>query len=518
MYDTASSRWTELDGERQGLIRRCESYAMFTIPKLCLPQGYNQNNDELQHDYQAVGAQCVNHLSNKLMLALFAPSRPFFRLDPSEVLQKQLAEMKISEDELAALLSVAEHKAVKILDQRSIRPKLYDVTKHLIVTGNCLKILDSATKGTKRGAKGMRVLGIKNYCVKRDADGDVMEIVTKEQVPAKALAEDIRVYMGGRLVTTGHDDKVEMYRWIRRRPDGDYEMTLWVNDVCIMMNKYMGKWTAEKLPYRAVTWDLASGDDYGTGLVEDYAGDFASLSILSKSTIQAAVLASEFRWLVNPAGMTSVDDFEKSANGAAIPGQQGDITLLASGTGAVLQSNIAIASEYINRIGRGFLLASAVTRKAERVTAEEIRMTAEELETGLGGAYSRVAVDVQVPLAYWLMEQAGSPIKGTDVQPTIITGLAALSRSGDRDNLVLFLQDCTMLGSLPPQIAGRLNIDVITAQFAAARGLVAAQYVKPEAQFKQEQAQEQERAIALANAQAQGQAQAEAQAAAATQG
>src|SRR5690606_40756446 len=103
----------------------------------------------------------------------------------------------------------------------------------------------------------------------------------------------------------------------------------------------------EKLPYRAVTWDLAAGDDYGTGLVEDYDGDFQALSLLSEATIQAAILASEFRWLVNPAGQTSVEDFVASPNGAAIPGQHGDIELISSGVEGTLQTNLNIQQLYI---------------------------------------------------------------------------------------------------------------------------------------------------------------------------
>lgn len=497
MTNTASGRWNELDGERQSLIKRCESYAGFTLPKICLPNGYNQNSDELQHDFQSVGAQAVNHLSNKLMLALFAPSRPFFRLDPSDALKASLSSLKITEDELAARFSIAEHDAVKVLDQRSIRPKLYDAMKHIIITGNALLCLDKQRKGP-----GMRVLGIKSFVVQRDADGCVLEIVLKETVKCKALKADIRQYLGTQCPTDPNHD-VSMYRWIRRREDGDYEMDLWVNDVPIRLLRYQGKWTEEKMPYRPITWDLASGDHYGTGLVEEYAGDFASLSMLSESTIKAAILASEFRWLVNPAGMTNADDFEKSENGAALPGQDGDIHLVSSGTGAVLQSNIAISQEYINRIGRGFLLQSVTTRHAERVTAEEIRMQAEELETGLGGAYSRIAVDVQVPMAYWLMDQNGSPIEGKQVQPTIVTGLAALSRAGDRDNLILFLGDVTTLSQLPPDLRMRLKEGSIISQFAAARGLAATNYLLSDQEYEQVKQADEQRQLQLANAQAQ---------------
>lgn len=478
MYNTsASGRWNELDAERQSLILRCEKYAAFTIPKVCLVNGYNQETHELQHDYQSLGAQCSNHLCNKLVLALFAPSRPFFRLDPSDNLLAKMAEMQMTDEDLTQQLSAAEHKAVRELDRRAIRPKMYDAMKHIIITGNALMILDK---------KNMRVLGLKNYVVKRGVDGEVLELIVKESVDKLSLDPKVVEELGVKL-NCDTKGKVDLYKWIKKREDGDYEMTVWVNAEQLS-DKFNGKWPEEKMPYRAITWDLASGDDYGTGLVEDYAGDFAALSIMSQATVQSAILASEFRWLCNPAGMTSADDFQNSNNGDALSGVAGDITLVQSGNNSNLEVNIRIAQQYITRIGQGFLLHSAVTRQAERVTAEEVRLTAEELETSLGGAYSRVAVDVQIPMAYWLMEMSGNKIAGTDIEPTIVTGLAALSRAGDRDNLMLFLQDQTILATLPPELRARMRIGVIQAAFATARGLLVSKYLLTEAEFQQQQA------------------------------
>ena len=483
---TASGRWSKLDGERQSFIVRCEKYAAFTIPKICLPNGYNQESVELQHDYQSLGAQVVNHLSNKLMLALFAPSRPFFRLDPTDKLKAEMDANGMTGEDLANALSQAEHSAVAELDRRSIRPKMYDGVKNIIVTGNGLLILNK---------DAMRVLGIKNYCVKRGVDGEVLEIVVKERVARESLDPAIIEELGTKLTCV--DDHVELFKWIKKNEkDSGYTMTTWVN-LDKLSAKYEGKWTAEKMPYRAITWDLASGDDYGTGLVEDYAGDFAALSIMSQATVQAALLASEFRWLVNPAGMTQPEDFEKSENGAALAGVNGDITLVQSGVASNLQGNLEIAKMYINRIGAGFLLQSAVTRHAERVTAEEIRMTAEELENSLGGAYSRIAVDIQIPLAYWLMAMTGKKIAGTDIEPTIVTGLAALSRSGDRDNLVLFFQDVAMFDNLSPDTRARMKMSPIYASLASARGLATGTYLLTEAEFQQQEQLKLERNMAM---------------------
>lgn len=489
--DTAESRWGTLTGQRRSFMQRCEAYASYTIPKLCLPDGYDQSNMELKHDYQSLGAQGVNHVSNKMMLALYAPSRPFFRLDPGPELQAALAEQGANEEEIAALLSVAERKAINVLDQRAIRPKFYEGIKHLIVTGNFLMILNK---------QGARTLGLRNYCVQRGADGTLVELVIKETVPYGTLKPDARAAVAaGRDLPA--DEAVHFYRWVVLETDGRYRESQWVNNILLPPAKYASVYTKDKMPYHAITWDLASGDHYGTGLVEDYAGDFAALSMLSEATVQAAILASEFRWLVNPAGATKAEDMAASRNGDALPGANGDITLLQSGKGSDLSVNLQVAQMYIERIGKGFMMQSSVTRQAERVTAEEIRLVAEELETSLGGGYSRVAVDMQVPVARWLMSESGNKIGGHDIKPTIITGLDALSRSGDRDMLALFLQDCSLVDQLGPELQARMRIAPIFAAFAAARGVATTTFLKTEEEVQQQRQAEYEQQMQLAAAQ-----------------
>lgn len=471
--ETAPQRWTKLDGARGSFIRRCEQYASYTIPKLCTPDGYDQNSSELMHDYQSLGAQGVNHAANKLMLALFAPSRTFFRLDPGPKMLQQLAAINVSEQDVADQLAVAEKEACKTLDRKALRPKLYEAAKHLLVTGNALLIF---------GKDDMRVSGIKGYCVKRAANGKWVELILREKVPVAALEPAVKALVMASGVCTDQDHEVVHYYWGKLQDDGRYYFQQYIDDIALP-DKFSSYYTEDKVPYHPITWDLSSCADYGTGLVEDYSGDFGSLSLLSEATVKAAILASEFRWLVNPQGMTKVEDFAASRNGDALPGNRGDIELLSSGKGADFGVNVNVAQEYIRRIGAAFLLNSAVTRDAERVTAEEIKLTAEELETSWGGAYSRIAVDMQIPMATWLMSVSNMKIAGTDLRPTVLTGLDALSRSGDRDSLVLFLQDLTALNTLPPEVRNRIKLSSLMTALAAARGISSATYVMTDMEF-----------------------------------
>lgn len=490
--ETAKALFDKLDANRGDFINRCELYARYTLPNICLP---NASTPDAQtgHSYQSVGAQCVNHLSNKLMLTMFAPSRPFVRLDMNEETEAGIQEADARPEDVEMvreLLSAEERKLPKLLDQRAARPKLFEVVKNLIVTGNALLKLNKDDGGT------LQCFGIKRYVVRRSHDGGLLDIILKTEVKHSELAPELQVISAG----MGHqeDTNVVLYEWITLdRTDPSYmTLTQWLNDTKLGKD-YEGRWKKENCPYVPLVWDLVSGNHYGTGLVQQNEGDFSVLDTLSEAAVNAAVLASEFRWLVNPGGFTKPEDFARSRNGDALGGNQGDITLIQNGkAGQDLAHIQAINGEYINRLGRSFLLNSAVTRQAERVTAEEIRLQAEELETALGGTYSRLAVDFQTPIAKWLLVISNNKDLEKYTDLTIITGLDALSRSADLYLLKDFLMDVTSLGGIPPHIAKMLNIRSIIIKFATARGLTSGEIVVSEQELQAMAEAEQQQMLA----------------------
>lgn len=483
MQYTASGRWTELDNKRTGLITRCERYAELTLPHVCPKEGYDEGSQELSGDYQSVGAQAANNLVNKMMLAMFAPSRPFmrFELNPIEK-AKILSALGVDESAFREECSVAEKDAIRLLDSMSIRPKLFDLFQHLIITGNACRYMDGDST---------RILGIKDYVVRRNNKGVMVELLIREKADVCDLPADVQPFAGKRQP----DDDVYYYRWWKKKGNV-YLETQYIDDTLITVSKYAGKYKPEDMPVQAHTWQLPDKRHYGVGQVEHYIGDLEAMSMLSEAELNGAILASEFRWLVNPGGQTNAADFKTSANGDAIPGVEGDLVLVSAGQAAgAVQVVGSINERYIRRVGAGFLLTAGVQRDAERVTAEEIRLLANELETSLGGIYSRLAVDLQLPLAYFLMKRTGGGIfKDSDFEPVIVTGLDALSRNGDLENTQLFIQDVIQITSMPPEVLAYLKMDAIFSDLAAGRGLKGSQYVRTEAEVQQAQQKNQQAA------------------------
>jgi hypothetical protein len=456
-------------------MERVENYASLTIPKIMLPDGFNVESTDQTHDYQSLGAQAVNHTTNKIMLAMFAPSRPFFRVQPGQNTKAKLKKVGIAEEDLGTVFAEMERNAVKKLDSLAQRPKLYAAIRNLIVTGNVLVTREKET---------LRTQGLRYYCVKRTITGKIHTLVIREEVEVNEL--DVKVQQALPPGKYKDDGKCEFFKLILRQPNGDYTLSQWVDETRLP-KEFDGKYTEKTLPYHALTWDLADESDYGTGLVEEYVGDFEALSSLSESVVDGAILGTEFRWMANPAGMTSVQDVQDSKNGDVLPGTPQDVAPTQGGNPQAVQVALTVLQGYEQRISRGFLMLTGVTRDAERVTAEEIRQVAQELETAFGGVYSALSASLQSPVALWLLEMADTPIAGTDLELQVITGLDALSRNGDLEAFRLAMNDLGLIMQLPPALQARLKMDKITQFVGDGRGIDLRPYIKSDAEFSEEQ-------------------------------
>lgn len=470
MSKTAKSEFTRLDGLRAAYLTRAEKHAGFTLPRICPPSNYDSNRDSLTHDFQSVGAQAVNHLVNRLMLTLFAPSRPFMRLTLDRKVLAQLTSNGVPIEQVEAALAEGEQQAVAELDNRPIRPKLYELLATLTIVGDGLLYLP---RGKDDEAA---VYNIRDYVLQRTPGGKISTLIVREKVAATDLTDDARAAYLASGKHLKDDDSVHLYHWVRRTSRTGYEETTWIEDVQLP-EKFTQTHKEDECPWVSCAWHLKRGQHYGTSHVEDYSGDFAALSALSEAQVKGAILASEFRWLVNPGGMTKPEDLQDSENGAALPGVEGDITLVANSKPGDLQVVRTIGEDYIRRIGHGFLLNSAMTRDAERVTAEEIRAQAMELETGLGGVYTRLALGLQAPLGRWLLAAVDVKLGDTQIKMRIVTGLDALSRNGDLAALRAALADCAALQQLGP-IASELNLQAIIATIFIGHGIKADKYLK----------------------------------------
>ena len=83
------SQYNKLELNREVYLERARDCAKLTIPTL-FPDKSNNEATEYRQPYQSVGARGVMNLASKLMLALFPPHAPFFRLSVDDLVFKQI--------------------------------------------------------------------------------------------------------------------------------------------------------------------------------------------------------------------------------------------------------------------------------------------------------------------------------------------------------------------------------------------------------------------------------------------
>lgn len=496
-----SDRWNELNSKKTNLVNRCYDYAMWTLPYLFPRDG--TKDSELQGPLDSTGSRAVNHVSNKVVMALFQPAAPFFRLTITDKVSEELQAKAKQGDENALTILVAmdealakaEKAAMRELDFNRYRTEATTAAKSLVVTGNAM--MYHPPKGK------VQMYGLKDYCICRDLSGTVVELITLEKKNLHTFKKDIRekleAYDKGKY---GSQKEVCIYTQVILEDDMKYHMYQYADDV--KLDDSTGMWTAEDLPYIPLTWNLIRGEDYGRGLVEDYAGAFHALYQLAQSEIDVVAIAADIKFLVDPASTVDVAVLNAAESGTYHSGKEGDITVLQINKAVDMQMVEAMVQRLQQQIGAAFLLQSAVTRDAERVTAEEVRATANELDLSNGGVYSRFAEEWQYRTAILMLKRIDIDLGSKTIDPVIITGLDSLSRAGDIDNLRLLIGDLQLLNTVPEDVRAGIDVNKFITYCAIRRGVEYQKFEKSPQQQQAEQQQQQDQIAQQQNGEAAG--------------
>lgn len=475
---TVAKRYSSLDGERDTFLERGREAARLTIPTL-LPEEGHSSSSIYATPYQGIGARGVNNLASKLLLALLPPNSPFFRLTIDDFDLQQIAGDNRGQVEEG--LARIERAAMSEIEGKSIRVPVFEALKLLIVTGNALVYMP------KEG--GMKVFRPDRYVVKRDAMGNVLEIITKESMSPLSLPPEVREQIPpSDTPVKSHD----LYTKLTKTKKG-FEVVQEVAGVLIESSR--GVFKADQNPFIPLRFIRIDGEDYGRGFIEEYIGDLRSLEALTKAIVQGSAASAKVLFLVRPNGTTKTKDLSAAPNGAFLQGDSNDVSTLQVQKAADFRVSLETMRMINDRLAAAFLLNSSVQRSAERVTAEEVRFMAQELETALGGVYSILSQEFQLPLINLLLnslqKQGKMPKMPKDsVKPTVVTGIEALGRGQDLNKLAAFLQYLQPLG--PEVIQSEMNLGDYIDRLAASLGIDTSGLIKSDEQKQQEQMMQQQ--------------------------
>jgi hypothetical protein len=491
----AQARYQQMESDRQGVLTRARECALLTIPAAMPPQGFSPTS-KLPTPFQSLGARGVRTLASKFLLSLF-PGIPFFNYAMDDATTEKAGAAK---GDMDIALSKRERAVVHELETSVFRPAAFQAILQLLIAGNAGMYIP------RKQEDRARTFRLDQYVTRRDASGKLMEFVIEEKTDFTALPLAIQAqlltlakFKDGKKVDL-MEKPVELYThgyW-------DHTVGSWtVYQECsgVRLAGTDGTFKEPELPYLFLRFSAQPGEHYGRSYVDEYLGDLDCLEALSETLVEGSAASARVVFMVNPGGVTSLKVVQNAKNGDVVSGNAEDVSCMQVQKQADLQVAKAQAEEIATRLSYAFLLHSSIQRSGERVTAEEIRYMASELDDALGGVYTLLSADFQLPLVRLLevrMEKRlGAPKvdEKMGIRPVIVTGLEAIGRGHNQANLRGFVKE--IIATLTPELALKyINPTELIARTAASYSIETDGLLKSAEQIAQEEQQQQMMALA----------------------
>lgn len=475
----AKARFTQLTSSRQSALERARQNSKLTIPGL-VPQDGQDANSSFEQPYQSLGSRAVNNLASWLLVTLFPPDQTFFRLNIHEDAAAELG------DDLTTIkgaLARIGSKAQMVIENSSARPIFMEALRHLIVAGNALLYFPLENKPP-------RLFRIDQYVCLRNESGQLLEAVVKERVYPSSLADEVITACKVEVEKGKENDKlIDLYTHVKRVGEEIIHYQE-INGTIVPQSE--GKSPVDKSGWLALRWQAIPGSDWGRAHVSEYIGDLMSLEDLSKAIIQFAAVASRIIHVVDPNAMIDVEELAEAETGDFVTGFADKISTIQLEKSQDFAVANTVAEKIELRLSHAFLLRSGTVRDAERVTAEEIRAMAQELENVLGGVYTVLSAEFQLPLVhrilYILIRNGEAPELPKTIVPAVVTGFEALGRNHASTKLRQWMTD--MVNIYGPQVIQQITDPTeIGRRFAENYGIEAIDTLikAPEAQAQEQQ-------------------------------
>jgi hypothetical protein len=442
------ARYDTLIQERRPYLERAQTASALSLPFLVPEDGFNGSNSA-KTPYQSFAAHAVRTLSSKILLALLPPNTPFFKfiMNKQKLREEGLSPEQVGPEFERALISL-EGAIMDEVELSKTRLALESAIQHLVVSGNSLLFVP------ENGA--IRWYRLNNYAISRDPGGLPVEIITHDRVHITALPEEVQKLVRDSLDSNGENNKkeeVDLFTRVERLPNKKWKIHQEANGINVPGSE--AEVAEDKTPFIPLRFSSLAGEDYGRGLVEEYFGTVQTIESLSRLLNEGAIAMATTKIVVDKSSSIRPSVLAKTGNLGIISGNvQGGIAQDVGIIELQKQRDYAFVGQYLaelkKELSEAFLMFQ--TRDAERVTAAEVQRVAQELEVVLGGVYSILAHEFQMPLLKALMQrmvkqrrmpQAVTQLPKDLVNPVIITGLTALGRNSDFNKLIQLQQVLT---------------------------------------------------------------------------
>ena len=402
-------------------------------------------------------------------MSLLPPSTSSFRLEPdNEALDVLFGGNADAKNEVFAKISSVTNRVTKEIENQQIRDTMFDMLLQLIGVGSVVieKVKDD----------GIMNHTLQNFVVDLNARGEARGLCVVEKV--KDLPEGI--------IPDEEKEEYNLYTLVERNnEDGKWYVRQSIESIIVGEEV---SYTEDKVPFQYVGWNWTTGDKYHRPYAEDYIDDIEQYNTLSNLLTKGSVIASKVLIFVDERGnRTRIADITNSPNGEVINGRADDVSAFQLQKNFDFQVPMERLQDIQKNLSSAFLMNESVTRDAERVTAQEIRFMAQELESSsLSGVYSKLSKKVSKRIVQWVMQELKIDFKSVSIN--VITGLDALGRNQESQKLDALVTRMAQMG-----YQSYINEHELIQRYAAGEGIDVTGLIKTPSEVKaQQQAQQQQ--------------------------
>lgn len=468
--ETVAEKYERLKADRASALDRARRNAAFTIPSLMPPAGFTDSSN-LTVPWNSMPGRGVNRLAAKMTAALFPLNNiPFFEINLTgmDVIPTDAQERE-AYNETKSQLDGVVNTCMDHLYASNLRSSLYNAFRHLQVCGNVVLFQNDSFN--------FQLFRLDQFVVNRGSDDQLLELIVVEFVNPDLLPEELQNINGG-------STSPQYPHMGRRDLEPVYTELVWdeaeeVWKVRKEFRDYVFETAEYRIsPYYVLRWEAISGENYGRGLVEENFSDIVALDMITEALIEGIGAASEGRILVNPSGQTDLRDLAESGNWSIRYGRMEDIGFAQPNNTFQLQVTQASKQQIEGTLASVFLMESVALPQGDRVTAEQIRRIASELEQALGGVFSASARDIQRPVVLRTLkvlsdkEMISGPVVDLINEQLLTleikTGLDALGREIEGARLIQAMQ---LFSQLQPEFAEVLDKREIALRILRSQGI-----------------------------------------------
>lgn len=484
-------RFRLMNTARSTRMEQLREMASYVSPRLLPEYEYHTEDQLLTERYSSTPLVLALKLTAKIVASVYPLNNvPFFNWLIRDVPQFNDEQM----DQAWKIAYRTEFIVANRLDASNFRQALHNAVLNAQVLGD--------TVIYQSDDYDFRVYPINEFVLRRDAAGNIAEMVLRDWLEPDLLDDNLRSLNNGK-------PKSEFYP-SSTRLEPHYTRLMW--------NTKTKKWDVEKefrcevyerdvsytnSPYYHIGWEQVNTEDYSRSLVEAAYGEIRSLEMLTKALVQTAAAISRVHPAVSPTGMTRAEDLDHPdiENMDVVTARAEDVFWLTPPLNPQLQALVASVQMAEEKLSKVFLSDTAGTLTGERVTAYQIQEVVQEMEQTLGNVLGSIAQQIQRPVILRTLElerrngtisQEEFDLLSQIAELEIKSGLDALGRQLEGARLQALL---SVLPSLPPGSIQKMDFDAVLEKLMVSSGLDPSGLMKSDEQLAAEQEAAQQQAI-----------------------